>query len=270
MTTEQQPPAPRRVRPKPRLVEVRGVERPTPDCVRVTLGGSELAGYEMRGPAAHIKVLFAREGEARTVLPEWGPEGPMLQAGQAMPPSRTYTPRAWDAAKQELTVEFMLHGEGLASTWAKSAKAGDVVAVTLPGGPYTVDPDADWYLLAGDESALPAIETILEELPAGKPAHVIVEVDGAGEERPVSAKHVKWLHRKAGEESGVALEQALRGFEAPAGSGRVWVGCEAEVMRSIRKHLLFERGMDRGEIHTHGYWKKGAANHPDHDVGQEI
>jgi NADPH-dependent ferric siderophore reductase len=252
------------------MVEVRSVEKPTPGAVRVTFGGAELAGYEMRGPASHIKVLFGRDGEDRPALPEWGPEGPMLNEGQSMPPSRTYTPRRWDAAKQELTVEFMLHGDGLASTWARSAKAGDVVAVTLPGGPYTVDPTADWYLVAGDESALPAIETILEELPAGMPAHVIVEVANNGEERPLQAQKVTWLYRESGVETGVALEQAVRSFEAPSGSGRVWVGCEAEIMRSIRKHLLFERGYDRAAIHTHGYWKRGAANHPDHDVGQEI
>jgi NADPH-dependent ferric siderophore reductase len=251
------------------MVEVRRVERPTPRCVSVTFGGDELAGYEMRGPASHIKVLFAREGEERLSLPEWGPEGPMLAEGQSMPPSRTYTPRSWDAARRELTVEFMLHGEGLAASWAKSVKAGDVAAVTLPGGPYVIDAKADWYLVAGDESALPAIETILEELPAGKPAHVIVEVE-AGEERSLRAASVTWSYRKTGAETGVALERALRDFAAPAGEGRVWVGCEAEVMRSIRRHLLFERGLDRAAIHTHGYWKRDTANHPDHDVGQEI
>jgi NADPH-dependent ferric siderophore reductase len=235
----------------------------------VTFGGEELTGYEMRGPAAHIKVLFGREGEDRPLLPEWGPEGPLLTEGQSMPPSRTYTPRRWDAAAQELTVDFMLHGEGLASTWANAANPGDVLAVTLPGGPYAIDPTADWYLLAGDESALPAMETILEELPAGKQVSVLIEAD-AGEERPLPATDTTWLRPEPGAESGAALERAIRAFQLPAGSGRVWVGCEADVMRSIRKHLLFERGMDRGAIHTHGYWKRGAANHPDHDVGQEI
>jgi NADPH-dependent ferric siderophore reductase len=251
------------------MVEVRRVERPTPQCVSVTFGGDELAGYEMRGPASHIKVLFAREGEERLALPEWGPEGPVLAEGQSMPPSRTYTPRSWDAASRELTVEFMLHGHGLAASWAKAVKVGDVAAVTLPGGPYAVDSEADWYLLAGDESALPAIETILEELPQGKPAHVIVEV-APSEERSLRAASVAWRYRETGTEAGIALEQALRDFEAPAGDGRVWVGCEAGVMRSIRKHLLFERGLDRGAIHTHGYWKRDTENHPDHDVGQEI
>jgi NADPH-dependent ferric siderophore reductase len=185
-----------------------------------------------------------------------------------MPPSRTYTPRSYDAASNELVVEFMLHADGLATSWAKAAKVGDEVAVTLPGGPYTVQA-ADWYLITGDESALPAIETIIEELPDVTKAQVIVEVDGSDEERKLSAPHVMWLHRN-GEESGRRLEQAIRALETPAGEGRVWVGCEASVMRDIRRHLLFDRSMDRGAIHTHGYWKQGASNHPDHDVGEEI
>jgi len=250
------------------MVQVSRVEKPTPGCVRVTLAGAELKGYEMRGPASHIKLLFGAPGEARPVLPEWGPEGPIMAEGQQMPPSRTYTPRSFDAATNELVVEFMLHGEGLAASWAKSAKAGDEVAVTLPGGPYAVEP-ADWYIIGGDESALPGIETIIEALPDASRAQVMVEVDGPGEERPLPAPNVTWLHRN-GAESGRCLEQAIRELELPTGEGRVWVGCEAAVMRDIRKHLLLERGMDRAAIHTHGYWKQGASNHPDHDVGQEI
>jgi len=264
MTTQ----PPRRVRPRPRLVQVSRVDRPTPGCVRVTFAGDELKGYEMRGPAAHIKVLFGGPGQTRPSLPDWGPEGPVLTEGQQMPPSRTYTPRSYEPSSNELVVEFMLHGDGLASAWAKSAKAGDEVAVTLPGGPYAVEP-ADWYLIGGDESALPAIETILEELPDASQAQVIVEVGGPDEERELSTPHVTWLHRN-GAESGRRLERAIRSLEMPAGEGRVWIGCEAGVMRDIRKHLLFDRGMDREAIHTHGYWKQGTSNHPDHDVGQEI
>jgi NADPH-dependent ferric siderophore reductase len=215
------------------MVQVTRVEHPTPGCVRVRFGGEELKGYEMRGPASHIKVLFGAPGQSRPELPEWGPEGPILKEGQQMPPSRTYTPRAYDAANNELVVEFMLHGDGLATSWARSVRVGDEVAVTLPGGPYAIQP-AGWYLVAGDESALPAIETILEELPDVSQAQVIVEVAGPDEERPLQAPHVIWLHRNGGE-PGRRLEQAIRALETPGGDGRIWVGCEAGVMRDIRR-----------------------------------
>ena len=266
---------PRRVRPKPRMVEVKRVERLTPGCVRVTLTGPELEGFATHGPAEHIKVLFAQPGAGRPVLPEWGPEGPIMSEGQKMPPSRTYTPRRWDASARELVVDFMLHGEGLASTWAVQARPGDVVAVSgQAGGAYTIDPSAEWFVLGADESALPGLATILEALPESVRAQVFVEVADAAEEQLLPVRpgvELTWLHRgHDGAASGSCLERALRGAEMPSGDGRVWLGCEASVMRRLRHHLIEDRGFERSKIHTHGYWKLGETNHPDHDVGQEI
>ena len=257
------------------MVEVSTVERLTPRCVRITLTGPELEGFASRGPAEHIKVLLPEPGEDRPQLPEWGPEGPVMREGQKYPTSRTYTPRRWDPERRELTVDFMLHGAGIASDWASRAGPGDVIAVSgQPGGAYAIDPSADWYVIAGDESALPAIGTILEALPAGKQARVLVEVSDAAEEQPMASQakvDLTWLHRgETPGSEGRELERALRGLSLPQGGGRLWLGCEAGVMRSIRRHLVEDRGLDRAEIHTHGYWKQGTANHPDHDVGQDI
>ena len=273
MTNQQAPAPPRRVRPRPKMVTVKSVERLTPKSVRVTFGGPELAGFTNNGPATHLKVMFARPGESKIDMPEWGPEGPILREGQSYPPSRTYTPRFWRPEVPELVVDFMLHGEGLASTWAQTVKAGDKSAVSAAaGGPYAVDETADWFLLAADESALPGLGTILEVLPSTARAKVFVEVADPDEEIALESPaslDVTWLHRGDGKPS-EALEAAVRATEFPAGSkNRVWVGCEAGVMRKIRRDLL-DRGIDRSEMHTHGYWKSGETNHPDHDVGQEI
>jgi NADPH-dependent ferric siderophore reductase len=255
------------------MVTVKSVERVTPACVRVVFTGPELEGFASKGPAEHLKVLFAQPGQSQPVIPEWGPEGPILNEGQSFPPSRTYTPRFWKPEALELTVDFMLHGEGLASDWARSAKAGDVMAVSgQPGGAWNVDADADWYLLAADASALPGLATIVEALPAGKPATVFVEVPDADEHQVLESAarlDVTWLHHGDAAPGGL-LESAIRDLSLPAGDGRVWIGCEASVMRSARRHLLDEKGMDREHIHTHGYWKAGVTNHPDHDVGQDV
>jgi hypothetical protein len=82
---------------------------------------------------------------------------------------------------------------------------------------------------------------------------------------------VTWLHHGGAiGRVGRKLEQAVQKFLFPEGSGRVWIGCEAGVMRDIRRHLLNERGMDRAYVHTQGYWKYGAMNHPDNDRGQDV
>ena len=275
MTNQQQeaPAPPRRVRPRPKLVTVTSIERLTPKSVRVTFGGPELTGFTNSGPASHLKVMFPRPGASKVDIPEWGPEGPILKEGQSFPPSRTYTPRFWRPQVPELVVDFMLHGEGLASTWAETVKAGDEVAVSAAaGGPYHVDETADWFLLVADESALPGLCTILEVLPSNSRAKVLVEVAEGSEEielKSPATLDVTWLHRGNGVPS-AALEAAVRAMEFPAGlKNRVWVGCEAGSMRNIRRDLL-ERGVERSDMHTHGYWKAGESNHPDHDVGQDI
>jgi NADPH-dependent ferric siderophore reductase len=271
---QQEPQAPRRVRPKPRMAQVNRIERLTPHVVGVTFTGDELDGFTTRGPAEHLKVFFPAPGEDRPALPAWGPDGPMYVEGQPRPTSRTYTPRRWRAERRELEVEFVLHGEGPGSGWAASARPGDVVAVGGAGGAYRIDPAADWYLIAGDDTAVPAIGTLLEALPPSARAFVYAEVLDAAEEQKLGGQgraEVTWLHR--GPQSGSAgrlLEHAVREFKLPAGEGRVWVACEASVMRDIRRHLLTERGMDRAQIHTHGYWKYGTVNHPDHDLGDDV
>src|SRR5215470_16231282 len=126
---------PRRVRAKPRLAEVVRVESLTPHMVRIVFAGKELEGFTTRGPAEHLKVNFPPPGESKLVLPEWGPGGPILAEGQQRPLNRTYTPRRWDPESRELTVDFLLHGEGPGSSWAQQARPGQVVAVSnQPGG----------------------------------------------------------------------------------------------------------------------------------------
>ncbi len=268
--TVPQPRKPRRVRPRPRQAEVVRVNRLTPHLTRVVLAGEELGGLATRGPAEHLKVFLPSAGESNLVLPEWGPDGPILKEGQQRPLNRTYTLRRWDRDARELTVDFLLHDEGPGSTWAQQAKPGQVVAVSgQPGGVYKVETEVDWYLIGADDSALPAVGTLLEALPSTCSAHVFVEVGDADEElNPESPARfqVTWLHHGwAVGRVGRKLEESVCKFPFPEGNGRVWISCEAGVMRNIRRHLLNDRGMDRAHVHTQGYWKYGAMNHPDND-----
>lgn len=276
-SAESAPPAPlvRRTRPRPqyRAVEVKRVEDITPHMRRVTVAGEELAGFSTQGVAGHVRVLLPASGQKAPVLPEWGPEGPVYPEGVARPTSRAYTPRRWDPDAMELDIDFVLHGDnGPASAWAARAQPGDKLVVVAPRRAFQPDPSADWHLIVGDESALPAIATILEVLPASTWAIVYVEVIDALEEQPLpSAARVEihWVYRRNGQ-PGVKLERAVREVTFPRGSGRAWVACEAQVMRNLRGHLITERGMDRAAVNTQGYWKLGSANHPDHDTGEEI
>jgi NADPH-dependent ferric siderophore reductase len=253
--------------PKPRKPRyaaiVKRVERLTPRMLRITFTGDELVDFGWNGPAAHIKLIFAPEDRGT----EPGSEPPR-------PPMRTYTPRRFDREARELQVDFVLHGDGPASTWAAQAREGQRLSVAGPGRSYRVDPAADWYLLGGDDTAIPAICTILEVLPPAIPAHVLVEVTGTEEEQKLPARanvNVQWLHRGVDPAAaGRPLEAAVRAVEFPSGAIRAYVACEADAMRRIRRHLLQERGLDRAHIVTRGYWRRGEIDHPDRDYGEDV
>ena len=252
--------------PTARRVEVLHVHRLSPLMIRVTFTGDALEGFEWRGPAGHLKLTVPAEGSHEAAMP--APDGPRS------PFMRTYTPRRFDAALRELDVDLVLHDEGPAGKWAMRAQRGDQLVVMGPGPGYKIDPEASWFVLAGDETALPAIETILEELPAHARAKVYVEVMNHREARPLQSAasiEVRWVSRGDDfREAGKPLEAALRSLAAlPAGPGRIYVGCEAGAMRRIRDYYLKERAVERNTLVTRGYWKLGAANPSDRDFGDD-
>lgn len=156
--------------------------------------------------------------------------------------------------------------------WASTAKVGDKVVVSTPCGPYNPDLSAGWQRVVGDDTALPAIGTTLEALPSNAQVHVFIEVMDAAEEQKLESAaqtHITWLHRGKNP-SGPALEKAIREAKLPAGRPSMFVVCETQSMRNIRKHLLNERGVERSALYTRGYWKMGESNHTDHDTGEDV
>lgn len=231
---------------------------------RITFKGAELEGFEVTLPASYLKLIFPELGQTEPMRPL--PDAPRPTA------MRTYTPLAVRPQALEVDVDFVLHGEGPASTWAAQAQVGQVLYLMGPGPGYAVDTDAAQHLLIADDSALPAIETILAALPASATAHVLLEVISAAEERPLQSAaklQVQWLlrgtdHRTAGQ----ALEAALRDLPVIAPDSKIYIACEAAAMRRIRQVLSGELGVDRKQIVGRGYWKLDAINHPDHDYGE--
>lgn len=210
--------------------------------VRVVLGGPGLRGFEANGFAdQYVKLVFERPGAER-------------------PAMRTYTVRAWDDAAHELTLDVVVHGDGLAGPWARHARAGDEVLVAGPGGGYSPDLAADWHLLIADESALPAVAVAAERLPVGTIARIFVEVDGPRDEMslavPASAQ-VVWVHR-AGAPRGERLVDAVTSMAFPAGTPQVFLHGEAGAVRTLRRHLLADRQVPRDAAASiSGYWRLG-------------
>ena len=253
----------RRVRheTKMRLLQVREVSRLTPKMVCVVLGGEALAGFVSAAHDDHVKLFFPQPGHDKPVLPTPTPNGPVYSEGAARPAARDYTPRRYDPAANTLTIDFVLHGEGPAATWAAQARPGQFLGVGGPRGSFIVPDDFDWYLLAGDETAVPAIGRRLQELPAGTRVIAVVEVADAGEEQKLDTRaklEMHWLHR-TGAEAGnhLLLQRALTEFVLP-GEGYAWVAAEASAARALRRYLVDQRGLPKDRVKAAAYWKQGA------------
>jgi NADPH-dependent ferric siderophore reductase len=174
---------------------------------------------------------------------------------------RTYTALYPDTEAGTLAIDFVTHGDvGVAGPWAQAARPGDRLEARGPGGAYRPDPEADWHLLVGDESAVPAITAALEALPTDAVARVVVLVEDAAHEPALplpSGAVLTVLHRTAlGPGDGLAT--AVRALEWLPGRVHAFVHGEAEeVMHGVRPYLLKERGLARDQVSISGYWRRG-------------
>lgn len=217
----------------------------TPAMIRIVLEGEDLADFVSLGPDDHVKLFLPANDRDE-------------------PQRRDYTPRAYDRAARRLTLDFAVHEAGPATRWAIEAKAGDAIEIGGPRGSAVVSPTFDWWLLVGDETALPAIGRRIEELPEGVEAISLVAVTSAKEQQTfqTAARHVAiWAHRPDDSaDDPAALLTVLRNLALPEGDGFVWIAAETAVARAVQDYLLGERGHPREWSKAAGYWRKGEAD----------
>lgn len=218
---------------------------------------------------AYVKLIFPVPGveypepfDLDTVRATLGPE--------AQPVLRTYTVRSFDAERNEISIDFVVHGdEGIAGPWAGSVEPGERFRLFGPGGAFAPDPTAEWFLLAGDESALPAIAAAVESLPPGAPAEVFIEVGGPEDEIALDSPadlRLHWVHRGVSSDripddlagANSPLVTAVRAAEWLPGQVQAFVHGEAEaVMRNLRPYLRKERDVAPKWLSISGYWRRG-------------
>lgn len=236
------------------------VEQLSPHMVRIVVGGPGLAEVQAGQFTDHyVKVLFPQPG---FVYPEPFDLNVIRETmpREAWPVTRTYTVRRWRPDVPELWLDFVVHGdEGVAGPWARRARVGDPVRFMGPGGAYAPDPAAAWHLLAGDESALPAISATLEGMPAGARVRAFLEVSDAGEEQKLETAadaEITWLHRGA-RPVGEMLVAAVRGLAWPGGAVHAFVHGEATFVKELRRFLRVEKQIPMAQLSISGYWRRG-------------
>ncbi len=227
--------------------------------MRVTLVGRELEGFDLGLPAASVRLLLPPFGASEVVIPTWSGNEFLFDDG-SRPVIRTLTPLAFDAERFELKVEIVSHGHGPLSNWVDEAVPGDRVGIAGTGRGYEIDPSADSFLIAGDESALPAISVLLAALPDGAKPQVIVELADPEAELQLPSHPgttLEWLEGLIDAPPGDALVGAVAAAALDP-DVRVWAAGEAAAMQRIRRHLFDERHLTRSHVVVRGYWKRGS------------
>lgn len=236
--------------------------RLTPHLVRIVAGGAGIAGVTDNGfTDAYTKMLFAPAGS--DLVPPYDMEKLREELPfEQLPSQRTYTIRRFALDDDQIWIDFVTHGdEGIAGPWAATAQPGDAVVLGGIGGGYAPDASADWHLLVGDESAIPAIAAALERMPADAVGTAIVEVQNEAEqlelEHPAGIDLV-WLHRGDAEAGSTPLlADAVRALEWREGRVQVFAHGERGEMKQLRPHLTDERGVERTQLSLSAYWAYG-------------
>jgi NADPH-dependent ferric siderophore reductase len=245
------------------VLTVTSVSDITPSVRRVVLSGSPDA-VTAAGPT--ISLLVPRVGDTDPEWPAVARDGrivwPLGAHGVSL---RSYTARRQDAASGLVEIDFVLHGDGPAAAWAAAAESGSRVAVA-GGGPLG-DRPAGFLLLAGDETALPAISRILAGSPPSTRGVALLEVADAAEEQPLPAPPgmaVRWLHRGSTPPGlSTSLADAVAALPRPEGDDVfAWVAAESGVVRAVRADLRGRWGLGRAQHHAIGYWRRGRAMSP--------
>ncbi|MEV3873903.1 siderophore-interacting protein [Streptomyces sp. NPDC049906] len=248
-----------------RIVEV------TAGMRRVTLTGDQLGAFTSadgtRWPAFRspgfdddVRLLFPYPGESEPVLPVIE-DGRVTFAEGRRPIARAYTVRRHDPHGRELDVDVVLHGEGVASNWARTAAPGDRMHIAGPGRTRGLPVGTDRLLVAGDDTAVPAIVRLLEELPDDARGRVLIDVEHAAhalELRGPAGVEVTWLPRASAPPRPGALLAAVRATTWADGAWFAWLAGEQSEVQRIRRHLVHERRMPVSAIDFTGYWKRGA------------
>lgn len=226
-------------RSPPRLFIVTGRTMITPHMLRLTLGGEGMQSFPLDQAGAYIKLRFARD------------DGTTLM--------RTYTVRA--QREDAIDVDVVLHADGgPAAQWATSTQPGDMIEIGGPGPRKRLDPGADWCLLAGDMTALPAISDNLEALPADAHGYAVIEVISEEDIQPLVAPEqveIHWVINPCPGENSDLLVDAVRTIDWKEGRPAVWAACEFSTMRRLRDYFKHERNVPREDLYISSYWKLG-------------
>ncbi|MFD3974205.1 siderophore-interacting protein [Streptomyces cyaneofuscatus] len=252
-------------------LEVLGRELLSPGFASVTLGGPAVRDLLIAGGDQAVRLFFPREGQPGLRMPTVSNEAwiaqLMLLPKSVRPWVRNLTIRRARPEQGEIDIEFALHGDAPLSSWVRRVEPGDPAGIFDIGTTYRPPEHAEGQLLVGDETALPAILSILDgadESTAPPPSEVHLEVASSADIRPVETPvgvRIHWYARDdAALRPGALVVAGVRDAALPSGRFSTWVAGESRLATSVRRYLVNERGVPKRDVTFVGYWRLGRSS----------
>jgi NADPH-dependent ferric siderophore reductase len=214
---------------------------------RVTLHGHDLDSFPDNAEGAYFKLVFTGAN----------PEQPVL---------RTYTVAKHRRQLQEIDVDFMLHHgssgtqDGVAAAWALQAKVGDSMSIFGPGPATFINTEAQWFLLAADMTALPALLANITWLPPDAKGYLVIEIMDEDDKQAIDmpeSMEVVWVINPLPGSDASPLYDAIKNVHWHDGQVAIWAACEFKTMRKIRSYFKQDKGVTKSHLYVSSYWKKG-------------
>jgi NADPH-dependent ferric siderophore reductase len=224
---------------------------------RVTFSGSSLADFPTDSAGDYFKFFFDASGSAIS-------NEESLESLTHKPTLRTYTVKEFNSEKQELTVDFVLHGDGghsgPASSWAQNTQPGDNIVIRGPAKGKTINDQASYFLLAADMTALPALSAQLAQLPNTARGVAFIEIYDDADKQHLNkpeAVQIQWIVNSNPNLRSTLLSDAVTHAQWPDSQVGAWVACEYSNMKLIRAYLKDQRALTKEFLYISSYWKMG-------------
>ncbi|MBX2810048.1 MAG: siderophore-interacting protein [Cellvibrionaceae bacterium] len=224
----------------------------TQNMLRITLGGENLRGFPEAQESGYIKLMFSPEGATDV--------SDILNKGNK-PVLRSYTIRRFDSQSLAMDIDVVAHGDnGPASRWAQSCQPGSQITINGPGAKKLVDMNADWFFLAGDMTALPAMSVNLEQLPDNARGYAVIEVISPEDQQSLTAPEhmeIHWVINPHPDRPNQLLPNAVKARPWLQGQANIWLACEFDTMRALRHYFKQTRELAPEAMYASSYWKMG-------------
>ncbi len=246
------------------VLTVKRKEYITPNLIRIVLTGEAVVQYRNCTPGNNNKIMVPPPGHNIVHLAVYDPQKNewIAPSPELTPKIRTYTHRAIDLEKNEMYIDFVNHGDGgPASAWANSAQAGDELGVAMKDQTKVLVPQAEWYLLVGDATAIPVISCILESLSSTAKVVCMLEVHGKEDELFIDSQaevSYVWLHNEHPENGSLLASEAQK-IHIPDTAAFAYVAAEYQTVKDLRTFFREEKKWGKDQFYAFSYWKAGVA-----------